>query len=527
MKNENRLNFLKTINRGELVALALLIIVTAGIYSDTLNNSFHFDSWKRIFGNPSIFIREITWKNLYEATFNSEPRTRPVAHFTFALNYYFHKLNLPGYHITNIFIHIATGIFLYFLLKATINLPKIRNKFDKHGPAIISFITVAIWLLHPLQTQSVTYIVQRMNSLSTMFYILAMLLYVKGRLATEKKVKWYLYGGSLISFILSLGSKELAATLPIFIFLYEWYFLQDLRSVRSLSRRQWFMLAIALLVFVGLIFFYFDGNPLKHLLTNKVSGREFTRWERLLTETRVVLLYISLIFFPHLGRLNLDYDFPISHSLTEPPVTMLAIAVIAGMVLIAVLIAKKQRLYSFCIIWFLGNLAIESSFVPLELVFEHRTYLPSTFFLLLALVPLYRLFLNNHKVFYILCTVILVILSIATYGRNKVWKDEITLWTDCLKKSPNKMRVNFNLAHEYERLWETEKAIHYYRRAIELKPDFIPPRLRIAALYVQKGRYQEGIIELSIVLNKDPDNIEAMNKLQKYKLLRGQQLQKR
>lgn len=529
---ENRLNFFKKINRGELVALALLVIVTAGAYSNTLDSGFHFDDKRVIWDNPAVFMREITLDNLYDAAFNSPHRNRPVANVTFALNYYFHNLNLPGYHITNIFIHIATGIFLYFLLKATLSLPTLRDKFDRQGPVIISFIAAAIWLLHPLQTQSVTYLVQRMNSMFAMFYILAMLLYVKGRLTTGTKNRWFLYGGCLLSFILALGSKELAATLPIFIFLYEWYFLQDLRSIRSPSRRQWLMLALALLVFVGLVFFYVGGDPIKNLFTNEISHREFTRWEftrweRLLTETRVVLLYISLIFFPHLCRLNLEYDFSISHSSIAPPVTLLAIAVLVGMALTAVLIAKRQRLYSFCIIWFLGNLVIESSFVPLELVFEHRTYLPSTFFLLLAVVPLYRLLFKNRKLFYTICAVILVTLPILTYERNKVWKDVITLQLDCLKKSPNKFRVHFNLAHEYARLWETEKAIQHYRRAVELKPYTIQPRIRIASILAQKGRYQEAIIELNIVLSKDPGNTKALYKLQNFQRDRRQQLQRR
>jgi hypothetical protein len=524
---ENRLNFFEKINRGELVALALLVIVTAAAYSNTLNSSFHLDDKSNIWNNPSVFMREITLETLYDATFNSYTRTRPVANVTFALNYYFHNLNLPGYHITNIFIHIATGIFLYFLLKATLSLPTLRDNFDRQGPMIIAFITATIWLLHPLQTQSVTYVVQRMNSMFAMFYILAMLLYVKGRLTTGTKNRWFLYGGCLLSFILSLGSKELAATLPIFIFLYEWYFLQDLRSIRSISRRQWFMLALALLVFVGLAFFYVGGDPIKSLLTNEISGREFTRWERFLTETRVVLMYISLIFFPHLSRLNLDYDFPLSHSPAAPPVTLLAIAVLVGMALVAVLITKRQRLYSFCIIWFLGNLVIESSFVPLELVFEHRTYLPSTFFLLLAVVPLYRLLFKNRKVFYTICAVILVTLPILTYERNKVWKDNMTLWLDCLKKSPNKYRVHWNVAHEYGRLWKTDKAIHHLRKTLKLRPNVIKPRIPLALMLARKGRYQEAIIELNILLSMDPGNTEAQNKLQAFQQYRRQQLQQR
>jgi len=527
---EDRLRFYKKINGGELVALAILVIVTVGAYSNTLNNIFHLDDQTVIWNNPSVFMREITFENLYKAAFDNIHPTRPVPYLTFALNYYFHDLNRPGYHVTNIFIHITTGIFLYFLIKATLSLPTLRYKFDKQGPVVISFIVAAIWLLHPLQTQSVTYIVQRMNSICAMFYILTMLLYVKGRLATRTKTKWFIYVGCLLSFILALGSKEIAATLPIFILLYEWYFLQDLRSIRTLSKRQWFIMTLVLLFLVGLVLFYVGGDPVKNLLTNKVPGREFTRWERLLTETRVVLMYVSLIFFPHLGRLNLEHDFPISRSLAVPPVTLLAIAVLAGIVLIAILIAKKQRLYSFCIIWFLGNLVIESSFIPLELVFEHRTYLPSTYFLLLVLVPLYRLFLKNRKIFYIICAVVLVTLPILTYERNKVWKDEIALYLDCLQKSPNKYRVHYNLAHEYERLFEMDKAIHHYRIAIDSKPNntaSIKARKRVATILAQKGRYQEAIIEMSIVLSKDPSDLDALIKLQNFQQYRRQQLQRR
>jgi len=526
---EDRLSFYKKINGGELLALAFLVIVTAGAYSNTLNNSFHFDDQTVIWDNPHIFMREITLENLYKAAFDNIHPTRPVPYLTFALNYYLHELNLPGYHVTNIFIHIATGIFLYFLIKATLSLPSLNYKLDKQGPVVISCIVAAVWLLHPLQTQSVTYIVQRMNALSAMFYILAMLLYVKGRLTTETKNKRFLYGGCLLSSILALGSKEIAATLPIFIFLYEWYFLQDLRTIRLANRRQLFLLILVILIFVAMAFFYFGGNPIKRII-NGYSLREFTLLERLFTETRVVLMYISLIFFPHPYRLNLEHDFPISYSPVAPPSTLLAIVVLTGMALAAVLIAKKQRLYSFCIIWFLGNLVIESSFVPVELVFEHRTYLPSTFILLLAVVPFYSLLLKNRKLFYTICTIILVTLTILTYERNKIWQDNRTLYLDCLKKSPNKYRVHYNLAHEYERLFEMDKAIQHYRIAIDSKPNninSIRARKRVATILAQKGRYQEAIIEMSIVLSKDSGDSDALIKLQDYQHYRRQQLQRR
>jgi tetratricopeptide (TPR) repeat protein len=133
-------------------------------------------------------------------------------------------------------------------------------------------------------------------------------------------------------------------------------------------------------------------------------------------------------------------------------------------------------------------------------------------------------------VFYIICAVILVILPILTYERNKVWKDIKTLYLDCLKKSPNKYRVHYNLAHEYERLFEMDKAIKHYRIAIDSKPDnieSIKARKRVATILAQKGRYQEAIIEISIVLSKNPSDSDALIKLQNYQQNRRQQFQRR
>lgn len=312
-------------------------------------------------------MKEINWNTLTHAAFDSKIATRPVAHISLALNYYFHQLDVRGYHAVNILIHIITGVFLYFLLKATLFLPSLREKYGTHGgPVIVSLITTAIWLLHPLQTQSVTYIVQRMTSMSAMFYILAMLLYVKARLATGKKTAWALFAGCFISGVLALGSKENAATLPLFIFLYEWYFLQDLRVSRSLNKRQWYLLATSVLVFGSLTLFYIGVNPIKYL-ESSYSVFDFTLTQKLLTETRIVILYISLLFFPHPDRLNLDYDFTLSQSLLTPTTTLFSVAVLFGLVLFAILTAKKQRLFSFCILWFLGNLVIESSSFPWSL----------------------------------------------------------------------------------------------------------------------------------------------------------------
>jgi hypothetical protein len=498
----------------EVAALCILAIAVFALYANTLNSSFHLDDERVIWNNPAIFMKQVTWDNLATAGLESKIRTRPVAHITFAFNYYFHHLDVRGYHVVNIIIHILTGILLFYLIKTTLSLPSLA---ERHGNGrtifFISFTTAAIWLIHPIQTQSVTYIVQRMTSMAAMFYILSMLLYVKARLATGKHRKWALFAGCVMAGILSLGTKENSATLPFFIFLYEWYFLQqDMRFTLSPYKRQWFLLAGAFIVFGCLTLIYLGGSPVKSTISSYAKF-DFTLTQKLLTEFRVVVLYVSLLFFPHPNRLNLDYDFLYSPSLFSPAATFFSVMALAGLAVAAVLTARKHRLLSFSVLWFLGNLVIESSFIPLELVFEHRTYLPSMFVILLIVATLYRHLVAQKYLLYGACIIILAISSYWTVERNKVWADELTLWQDCLEKSPNKWRVHNNLGKEYFRRWETDKAIYHYEKALYFRPNDIMPRMNLASALAMKKRYQEAIIQLQIVLNQDPGNLKARKHL--------------
>jgi hypothetical protein len=209
-----------------------------------------------------------------------------------------------------------------------------------------------------------------------MFYILSLLFFVKARLSKKRGRKALLYTACILAGILGLGSKQITATLPVFIFLYEWYFFQDLSRV-WLKRHAVPLVGILLILFTVSLF-YLGINPIERVLAT-YEHRDFTLGQRVLTQFRVVIFYISLLIFPHPSRLNLDRDFALSYSLFNPLTTLLSMAVIMGLIGIAVYSAKRQRLMSFGILWFLGNLIIESSVVGLEIIFDHRTYLPSMF----------------------------------------------------------------------------------------------------------------------------------------------------
>jgi tetratricopeptide (TPR) repeat protein len=442
------------------------------------------------------------------AGFESGSKQRPIPYISFALNYYFHQYDVAGYHVVNILIHMITGILLYFFVRTTLNLPTLRSKYESYK--WLPLLSTLIWIVHPLHTQSVTYVVQRMNSMAAMFYVLSLFLYVKARITEKKSKKWALFSACALSGLLALGSKENAATLPFFIVLYEWYFFQDLSKAWVKQSLKYF---IGIAILIGLIaLIYLGGNPWEKLGSIRdFANREFTFMERVLTQFRVVIHYVSLLIFPHPSRLNLDYDFPLSHSLTEPITTLFSMVAIAGLIGLAIYLAKKERLVSFCILWFLGNLVIESSVIPLAIIFEHRTYLPSMLVSLLAVSLGYRYIKPQWGKVAGLCALILVIMvfSLWTYERNSIWSDEITLWRDCVAKAPKKARSRVNLAFALDRKGRLQEALSHYYEALRINPDSWEAHYDLARLLVRQERIDEGISHYYEALRINPEFAEA------------------
>jgi len=268
--------------------------------------------------------------------------------------------------------------------------------------------------------------------------------------------------------------------------------------------------------------------------------------ERLLTQFRIVIFYISLLFYPNPARLNLDHDFAISHSLIDPPTTLLCLALILALIAMAVWSAKKERLLSFCILWFFGNLVIESSIIGLELVFEHRLYLPFVFVSLATVTLVWRYIKQDWVRVTVLCVAALF-LCIWTYERNKVYGDAVTLWQDCVAKSPWKPRpysnlatalkdsgrpaeavvyfnkslelkpdsaeVHSNLGNALSKLGQTDEAIEHYKKALNLKPNFSDAHYNLALALARQGKTDEAIAEYRDALRFKPDDVDALSNL--------------
>jgi hypothetical protein len=357
-----------------LLAIALIALVAFVAYSNTFSVPFQFDDRPNILNNPTIQIKVFTWERLGQLIrYTYRDTIRIFSMFTLALNYYFGEFNVFGYHLVNFITHVASGIFLYWFLILTFNLPSLKEKYGATSYKIAIF-TSLIFISHPIQTQSVTYIVQRMASMAGMFYLLSMVLYVKGRLSSGRvKVVYFL--GMVLSYLLGVFSKENAAILPFFIALYEFYFFQNL-DLGPRGKKILFILGAVLLGLLAIMFMIWGKRYIEVTIAD-YQLRTFTLSERVLTQFRVVLYYITLLIYPHPSRLNLDYDFPISKTIFDPLTTVLCMLIVAGLIGYSFWVAGKKPVLSFFILWYFGNLVIESSVFALEMVFEHRLYLPS------------------------------------------------------------------------------------------------------------------------------------------------------
>jgi hypothetical protein len=371
---EKRKTSFSSLKARHLIAIGLIVGVALVAYSNTFTVPFHFDDRPNILDNPNVHIKVLTWDRVDQLVKNTYKESiRVFSYFTLALNYYFGGVHVFGYHLVNFIIHVASGIFLYGFLTLTFNLPRLKEKYGGISYRVALFASL-IFIAHPIQTQSVTYIVQRMASMAGMFYLLSMVLYIQGKLSSGK-IRIIYFGGMVLAYVLGVFSKENVTILPVFIALYEFYFFQNL----DLSPRGKKIVILLGGVLLGLLAFGFIlwGKRYIELTIAGYQYRTFTLSERVLTQFRVVLYYLSLLIYPHPSRLNLDYDFPLSRTIVDPLTTLISMMIIAGLIGYSFWVAKKRPVLSFFILWYFGNLAIESSIFPLEMVYEHRLYLPS------------------------------------------------------------------------------------------------------------------------------------------------------
>jgi tetratricopeptide (TPR) repeat protein len=444
-----------------------------------------------------------------------------MGHLSFALNYHLHGLNVVGYHVVNLVFHILNGILVYLILMAILRTeyfspPPFNDSLDFR--TIMPIASSLLFVSHPIQTQAVTYTSQRFVSLGTFFYLLSLLLYVGFRTSFPGYKRYVCYTTSLVSAVAAMLTKEFTFTLPIIVALSETTFFSGRKRdrIRTLAP-----FAATLLIIPALIFFYQGpSNTLESTMRSMTAADEtnISRIHYLLTQFRVVVLYLRLLFYP-VGQ-NVDHAVPVHKSLFDRPVIFSFILLLAlfffGVYLYFAARKKKEypelKLASFGIIWFFITLSVESGIIPLgELVAEYRMYLPSVG-IIAAVVSLAVFALRRSPklrslrpgVIYGILGVAVVFLISATYLRNTVWASEISLWEDAAKKSPAKIRPHQNLAMYYSHQGRLAEAKEELQKAIRIDPRNYQLHNNLGIFYRKEGNLAGAVREYSIALQLKP-----------------------
>jgi hypothetical protein len=496
---------------GAVLLLALLA------YSNSFTGAFVFDDVQHVRDN--LRIRDLgayaSWSG-YQAE-----RHRFVGYLTFAVNYALGKLDVRDYHVVNFLIHAVNCGLVYALVLLGFRTPRLRGSALTPSAQAVAFFAAALFATHPLQTQAVTYVVQRFASLSTLFYVATVVLFLRWRLGDGSRLKRaVLYGALLASAVLGMKTKEIVFTVPLAVVLCELTFFDPVPW-----RKRLFLAPIAAtMAIVPLSYLRYVPAVSPAALgeaTRVQTG--LSRIDYLLTQTTVLVTYLRMLVWP--AGQNLDHDFPIATRIFDLRVLGASVA-LAVLVAVAVLLYRRTRpgparvidpawrLVALGIVWFFLALSVESSFIPIvDVIYEHRVYLPSIGVFAGVAVAVAFLFRGMHPRFAaraVVATGVLlaVVFGVATFRRNRVWASELTIWSDAVGKSPGKHRPHLNLGTALSMAGRFEEGERELRRAVEIEPADAYSRAQLGAVLVALGRLADAepqLREAVRVQSRDPE----------------------
>jgi protein O-mannosyl-transferase len=460
------------------VALILLCIMLFFAYCNTFYSPPTLDDFHSFIHEPLVKIQNWSAGSLLLLSQTKFGLKRWIPMITFSWDIKMSNGELFSLHLTNLLIHFASFLAVFFCAYQIMVYPRQASQAERclPPPRAAAIWVAGLWALHPAQTNAVTYIVQRMASLVALFSLLSVAFYVAARARSVNRIRYdaralLLYLCCLITMAMAFVSKENSAILPILLVCTEiWFFQKDLLGhFLKIVRTHYFLSTAAILVAVAVL-----AVNLPQFLVG-YEGRHFTLGQRLLTESRVVIWYLSSLIWPHPSRFSLEHDVELSTSLVHPLSTLFAVlfwCVLIGWIMVR---RRKYPLVTYGLLWFILNLVIESTIIPLELVFEHRMYLSSLGLILSLVLMLYstlRFLLPkvSSKDFGTLSwcafAIFASLLTLATFERNQAWQDVVTLNRDNVAKAPNNPRAHANLAVALSRTGIYEEAINEAHIAI-------------------------------------------------------------
>ena len=456
--------------RRSFLAIFLLGILA---YYKSFGAEFQFDDYKAIVDNPFI-------KHLDLAVLWGSYKVRFVTNLTFALNYFFCGLNVFGWHLVSNFIHFTASCLVYSFVHITFQTPRLKGRFNDDIQRWMALFSALIFLLHPIQTQAVTYIVQRATSLAALFYIAALLFYAKAKLNDRTRD----FAWAILFSFLGMLTKPVVITLPLMVILYDVIFFGTDKKF-DVSRIILYVIFIIPVLVIPFVLF----GPQGIVNAASIGLQEIPQKNYLLTQFNVIMTYLRLLFVPI--NQNIDYDYRIAQTLFEFP-TFISFTAIVAIVGVALRWLSKERLLTFGILWFFIALGPQSSiFSLLDVIYEHRVYLPCLGFSVFISAFLFKI-IRNRKTYIAVMSIIVGVLLILTCQRNLLWSDAQRFMEDTVSKSPNKARPHNNLAFFYFHQGKLTEAEREYKRAVTLDPDYYIAAYNLGMVYFEGNRLTEA-----------------------------------
>ena len=486
--------------RALLLSGVGLILGLVAAYHNSFTGPFVFDDIPAIVDNPSI-------RRLSPLSAVLSPRLddagvtvsgRPLVNLSLAVSYALGAKTVVGYHVLNLLIHALGGLVLFAVTRRTLQQPVFAKRFDAVALPLALAIA-ALWTLHPLQTEVVTYIVQRAESLMALCYLLTLYGFIRGTTSATPSSGWLVL--SFTACLAGMACKEVMVSAPLMVFLYDRTFVAG--SFREAwTRRKVYYLGLAA---TWLLLAWLVAGTMGRGGTAGF-GNEISAWNYLLMQTYAIGHYLRLALWP--DPLVFDYGTAIK-SLAEVWPQALGLVMLTGGVGWAL---KRRPVLGFLGVWFFALLAPSSSFVPVvsQTMAEHRIYLALAAPVALAVAGLYTWL--GHRSFYVCSALVLASIAL-TIHRNEAYRSDLTLWTDTVAKLPNNPRAQNNLGKAAFALGRIEDSIGYYREAIRLKAAAPEPHYNLGLALTRLGRPQEAIPEYEEALRIKPEYPEAENNL--------------
>ena len=480
------------------LAPAFVAAVAFIAYHNSLAGPFIFDDLDSIVGNVRI-------RHLWPLASVVAGTARPLVALSFAVNYALGGLDVHGYHALNLSIHALAALTLFAILRRTFAGPRLGARYAGAADGL-ALAAAMLWAAHPLNTQAVTYVVQRSESLASLLYLVTLYAVIRGAASARHARPWYAVAAAACA--VGAAAKPLVVSAPLVVLLYDRLFLAE--SFGAALRRRgalYAALAASWLVAIGLAIAAPDTAAGFRLETA-------TPLAYAATQPGVVCHYLKLAFWP--DPLVLDYGWPLAKSAGEILAPGLVLATIAAVTLRESL---RLRALGFLGLWFLLVLAPSSSLFPInDPAFEHRMYLPLVAPIVLVVVGGYEILvlrLGLRRAAAALAILAVIASCALTIRRNRDYRSEIAIWSDVVAKRPSSPRGNMNLGRALLRVHEAAGATPHLENAVRLAPRYPEARNNLGAALAEQGRLEDATAEFRAALALVPSMTDARANLER------------